>query len=485
MSVTTFNLDPVDLPSVIRVIRGWPQADRYPPLELRRVEIARDAYRRLGEVIRQLAPEAREVLIVQDDTPMCRAGGDLKRTVAEELTGAGFDVAICELAGGSDGSLHAEFDRLDEVIEWLRPGVPVAALGSGTVCDLAKHACFTHQERTGDQLPLVFCPTALSVLAYSARMAVIAKNGVKRTWPSRLPDALVFDLAALAEAPRHLTLAGFGDLTPLFTSFADWQLADSLGLAEFFEPSLRILKDVRASFAQTAALLRAESSQGLEMLAKMSILGGLSATLADESAPLSGYEHVTGHMLDMGAEHFGRALADHGAQVAVALIPHAIAFDILAHELDPGCIDLERCYPSAEHMKVVVRDTFAEIDPSGQMAEECWSDYSTKLETWHGARDRFAALLANWSRERERLLGLLTPPEEVVRILAAAGVPLRFADLEPPVGEEEGRWAFEHAHLMRKRFSAGDLYYLLGWFDVGLTDRVFARRDELIAAVGA
>jgi hypothetical protein len=66
------NLDHVDLPSVIRVIRGWPQADRYPPLELRRVEIARDAYGRLGEVIRQLAPEAREVLIVQDDTPMCR-----------------------------------------------------------------------------------------------------------------------------------------------------------------------------------------------------------------------------------------------------------------------------------------------------------------------------------------------------------------------------------------------------------------------------
>jgi hypothetical protein len=42
--------------------------------------------------------------------------------VAEALTGAGFDVAVCELAGGSDGSLHAGLDRLDEVIEWLRPG---------------------------------------------------------------------------------------------------------------------------------------------------------------------------------------------------------------------------------------------------------------------------------------------------------------------------------------------------------------------------
>ena len=35
---------------------------------------------------------------------------------------------------------------------------------------------------------------------------------------------------------------------------------------------------------------------------------------------------------------------------------------------------------SAQHMEAVVRDTFAEIDPSGRMAEECWSDYAVKLE---------------------------------------------------------------------------------------------------------
>ena len=112
--------------------------------------------------------------------------------------------------------LHAEFERLNEVTARLQPGVPAIALGSGTVTDLAKHACFTYQERTGEQLPLVLsAPPLISVLAYSARMAVIAKDGVKRTWPSRLSDALVFDLAALAEAPRHLTLGRFlGDLAP-------------------------------------------------------------------------------------------------------------------------------------------------------------------------------------------------------------------------------------------------------------------------------
>jgi glycerol-1-phosphate dehydrogenase [NAD(P)+] len=485
VSGTRFELDPTDLPRLLQAVRGWPGAEEYPPLELGRVIVATEAFAQLGEIVSELAPEARSVLIVQDDTPISRAGGDLKRGVAEVLVSADFEVDVCELKGGADGSLHADFDRLEEVIEHLAPAVPVIALGSGTVTDLVKHACFTYQERTGERLALVFCPTAISVLAFSARMAVIAKDGVKRTWPSRLSDALVFDLDALADAPRHLTLAGFGDLAPMFTSFADWRLGEALGLARFFEPSMRIVEDVRVNFPEVAALLGGGEPEGLEMLAKMNVLGGLSATLADESAPLSGYEHVTGHMLDMGSEHFDRALADHGAQVAVALIPHAIAFDLLVAELDPDRVDLDRCYPSAQEMEKVVRDTFAEIDPSGQMADECWSDYSSKLEAWHKARERFEAFLGEWPRQRERLRDLLTPPEEAVRMLAAAGAPLRFSELQPPVSEQEGRWAFEHAHLMRKRFSAGDLYYLLGWLDEGFGDRVFARRDELVDAASA
>jgi glycerol-1-phosphate dehydrogenase [NAD(P)+] len=485
VSAARFELDPTDLDGLLRTVRGWPGADEYPPLELRRVLVSADAFDRLGEVVAELDPEARAVLVVQDDTPMSRSGQDLKRAVAEVLVAANFGVDVCQLEGGADGTLHADFERLDVVIEHLRGGVPVIAVGSGTVTDLAKHACFTHEQRTGEHLPLVFCPTAISVLAFSARMAVIAKDGVKRTWPSRLSEALVFDLEALAAAPRHMTLAGFGDLAPMFTSFADWRLGEELGLARFFEPSVRIMADVSANFARAAELLRSDVPEGLELLAKMNVLGGLSATLADESAPLSGYEHVTGHMLDMGSEHFGRALADHGAQVAVALIPHAVAFEILVDELDPGNVRLDCCYPPAAEMERVVHDTFAEIDPTGQMARECWSDYRVKLEAWREARPRFEVFLADWERERDRLRELMTPPEEAVATLAAAGAPLRFDELEPPVSEEEGRWAFEHAHLMRKRFSAGDLYYLLGWLDRGFADRVFARRDELVSAAGA
>jgi glycerol-1-phosphate dehydrogenase [NAD(P)+] len=468
---------------VLDTIRAWPGADRFPDFELRRVEIGPDAFERLPDVLRQFAPGAEEVIVVQDPQPMRRGADELKPWLERQLEAAGLDVDVVELQPGRDGEVHADFEQLERVQSQLRSGVPVVALGSGTVTDVAKHACFRHQAEHDEHLWLVLCPTAVSVLAFTARMAVIAKDGVKRTWPSRLGDALLFDLETLRAAPHRMTLAGFGDLAPVYTSFADWRLGEMLGMATVSRPSYELLADVRANLPEAAPEVREGTAAGLETLAKMNVLGGLSATLAGESAPLSGYEHVTGHMLDMGASHFGRGLALHGAQVGVAVLPHAIAYHILLDELDPDEVDIERCYPDPEAMQRRVRDTFCEIDPSGRMADECWSDYARKLEAWYEARGAFERLLAEWPERRAELDRLLTEPADLVGVLAAAGHPLRFPDLDLPIPEHEARWAFDNAYLMRKRFSVGDLYFFLGWLYAGFTDRVFGRRDELVAAL--
>jgi glycerol-1-phosphate dehydrogenase [NAD(P)+] len=423
------------------------------------------------------------VIVVQDPEPIRRGADELKPWLERRLQAAELDVDVVELQPGRDGEVRADFEQLERVQSGLRSGVPVVALGSGTVTDIAKHACYRHEEQHGERLPLVFCPTALSVLAYTARMAVIAKDGVKRTWPSRLSDALLFDLETLQGAPHRMTLAGFGDLAPISTSFADWRLAEMLGMATVSPASYELLADVRTNLPDAAPEVRDGSVAGLEALAKMNVLGGLSATLADESAPLSGYEHVIGHMLDMAAGHFGRGLALHGAQVGTAVLPHAVAYRMLLDELDPAEVDIERCYPDPEAMQRRVRATFSAIDPSGRMADECWSDYATKLEAWHEARGTFERLLADWPQRRAQLDRLLTDPEELVGLLAAAGHPIRFGDLDPPIPEDQARWAFDNASLMRKRFSVGDLYFFLGWLDARFTERVFARRDELVAAV--
>lgn len=476
--------DPTDMAGLLSAARKWPDADRLPSIELEQVIIEQGGVERLPEVLDDLCLDGRrETIVVCDDTAMTRLGRPLKPGIRALLRRAGWIAESVELRGGEE-DVHATFEAVQAVKSRLRPGVPVIAIGSGTIIDIAKHACFCYaEERGAEPLSLVFFPTADSVLAFATSMAVVSQAGVKRTWPSRLPNVLVMDLETLAEAPSRMTMGGIGDLCPVFTSFADWHLGDVLGLASTCPASWNVLEDVRSHLGLCASELGAGSKLGLELLSKLIVLGGLSATFAGDSAPLSGYEHVTGHMLDMAAEHFGRGIAIHGSQVAVALIPHAIAYEHLLERLDPSRVELDACYPSPGEMEEQVKSTFIELDPSGAMGAECWGDYSTKLQAWQHARPRFESLLDEWSSQRQVLAKLASPARKIVETLAIAGHPLRFDELDPAISEAEARWGFEHAHLMRKRFSAGDLLFYLGWLDERFTARVFERMHELVADV--
>ena len=110
--------------------------------------------------------------------------------------------------------------------------MPVVSVGSGTVTDVAKHAVFLHDE-LHDRLPLVFIATANTMVAYTARMAVIAKHGVKRTHKSRLADTLIMDTTILRDAPPESGLAGIGDAAAMYVSFGDWWLGKRFGLGNY------------------------------------------------------------------------------------------------------------------------------------------------------------------------------------------------------------------------------------------------------------
>ncbi len=478
-----FKYDPEDMAEIGRKIKRWVDYDQVPQIELKTTIIGEDAILTLPKVLHDLAPDGNgEVVLVMDKTPMTRAGVSLKPMVTKMLADAGFEVHIVELAGDQDGVVHPDFHEVEIVKNNLRPGVLVSTVGSGVISDITKHACFLFDQEHPDQphIPLVFCQTANSVPAYASRMAIISKDGVKRTWPSRLSDVLIQDVKTLCEAPLEYSLGGIGDMCAMFPAFADWYLGNYFGLNNYFQGSWNILEDVKSLMFPYAVEIGNRTPLGMEVLAKVLTLGGLTMTYARESAPLSGFEHVVSHMLDMGAPHFGRRIANHGSQVGIAAIPALIGLGWLIDNLDPKQIDIDKCYPSMEQMEKRVKDTFAEHDPSGAMGAECWNDYRQKLAGWHKARPRFEAFLADWDNQKARLESLITRAEVYVKALASAGHPLYFEELNVSVPESQARWAYHNAHLMRKRFSSGDLINFLGWFDAAWTDRVFARMHELV-----
>jgi len=475
-----FHLDPTDMKSVNRVFASQEKPGGATKLELKRVEAGADALNTLPMMIRTITVHNSPlVLLVQDRRPFVREGVDLKPFVRSQLEHAGFDVEVLEV-GDAHGYLHSDFAEVEQIRPHLRGDRTAIALGSGKICDVTKHACYEHEQATGEHIPFIVIQTANSVIAFGSGMATISKDGVKRTWPSRLPDALLLDAHILRDAPFEYTVGGVGDLSVVAVSFGDWVLGAELDMATYVPVSFDVLQDVRDLLFSQAPAFASRSLEGMVTLAKLGVLGGFAMTLAHQSSPMSGYEHVMSHMLDMSAEHFGRAVASHGCQCGLSTIVCAIAWQKLLTEFQPEQVNIEACFPSNKQMEQRIRATFDEIDPTGAMSDECWQSYRKKLEKWQNARARFEAFLQDWSQERVRLSELLGLPETIVQGLTRAHHPLYYEELG--IAEEQVRWAFKNGHLMRDRFSIADLLNYTGLLDDRFVEDVFTQMHKLVSA---
>ncbi|HEU4492592.1 MAG TPA: iron-containing alcohol dehydrogenase [Rubrobacteraceae bacterium] len=436
-----------------------------------RIEIGADTLSLLPEVVSELARAGHEapprVVLVTDATPMRRGEGDPKAE-AERLLAGRFEVSRVVLGEGR-GRLHADEEALSEARAAVAGADCVVVVGSGTVTDVCKEA-------TVDGPPLVVVQTAASVNAFSDDVSVLLKRGTKRTVATRWPDALLVDLATLADAPPAMNLAGFGDIVSMWTAPADWYLASAVGMDDSYHPApVEMLYKGGRELLDGAAALRRGDPEALDRLARVLTLSGITLGIAGKTAPLSGTEHLVSHLIDMAAEQSRSPVAFHGAQVAVASVPVAAAWQVFLTEFDPSTLDPERLFPEESTSEPLVRDAFATIDPSGGVGEECWNDYAKKLALWRRSRGRVERFFGEWSEHRARMREMVLPPERLAGALREAGASARFGELDPPVAPEVARWALANCHLMRNRFTLADLLFLAGVWDEAFIERILER----------
>jgi glycerol-1-phosphate dehydrogenase [NAD(P)+] len=456
----------------IQQIPGYPAGEEMP---IREMVFESGAIFRLPALLERAGARVdRPLMVIMDQTPMKRENDDLKSLLLARLREAGWQVEPIWLEPDSTGQVHTDLLQIGRVKSRLPSGAAVLSIGSGTVTDIAKHACHTYQqEHSSPPLPFLVYQTANSVSAYTSNMAPVFVDGVKRTLPSRYADVLVCDLETLRDAPQPMTVAGVGDLLAAFSSYADWRLASWLGLdltyTEFAQTLMGPLDEI---FLAHAAAIREGTLEGMAGLAKMIALGGLAMSLSHATAPLSGFEHVISHVLDLIAEAAQRPLAQHGTQVALATLLATEAYRVFFAEFEPAEINVEQCYPTEAQMWARIETAFHWLDPSGRVAAECWADYRPKLEAWHAHRREFEMFLREWPALHPKLRALTRPPELAARILQEVESPLRFSELTPPPAEAEVKFAFLNAPLIRRRLTLGDLFIFLNWNQETLWARV-------------
>jgi glycerol-1-phosphate dehydrogenase [NAD(P)+] len=301
-------------------------------------------------------------------------------------------------------------------------------------------------------------------------------DGVKRTLDSRYPDALVCDLETLRDAPHEMTSGGVGDMLAVYVSFPDWSLAHRLGMdPDYTELAKNLIGPLHELLLAHAEGIRTGDLESVSTLAKIIALGGLAMSLSHVTTPMSGFEHVLSHVLDLQAEVAGLPLAVHGSQVALATLAGAEMYTQFLAEFDPARLNLDDCYPGADAMQERIERAFGSVDPSGRAAAECWADYRLKLENWKAQRAAFQEALNDWDSIKSRLMAETRDPSVIALILERSGAPTRWSQLEPPISQERARFAFLHAAQMRKRFTLGDLMIFTSWDREGLWDEVWAR----------
>lgn len=462
----------LDLTSLQNELAVAEDAAALRPLGLRRVVVGDDAIAELPEAIYRLAPAAgAPIAVVADGTPIRRRGRDVKDVIAALLS----DFAVLRATvPESNGVVYADAATLDAVCAEVSGSTCIVSVGSGTVTDIAKCAA------SRLDIPLVAVQTAASVNGFADDQSVLLRGGVKRTVPSQWPDSLFIDLATLAEAPRAMNAAGFGDLLAMFTAPADWYLAAAVGADSRYSPTVVGLSHRNSGvLLELAPMIATGERDALRILAVLLTLTGISIGVAGGTACSSGMEHIVSHLIEMRAHAVGEPTPLHGAAVGVATIVASVLWHRLRQRVGQrGFQGITIAEP--EVMRARVSKAFESLDPGGRMGRECWTELEQKLCVLESLPNHREELEHGWYEHERVLDSLLRDPRELAMALRTAGAPTRFSELCPPVAPDVVRWVLETCHLVRNRFTIVDLAFGFGEWE---PEDIEAVLDET-AAVG-
>lgn len=473
---------PLELSDLTRLdkIRGvLAERGRFGSLDIDQLVIDEDALdglvdaveRQLRRAGRAAGPHTR-VDVLADPVLIRRDGQDLKAMVADRLS-ARFDVRRVTIDDGHP-TLHADEAMLDRAAAAVAGADCVVSVGGGTITDIGKVAAMRASVAAH-----VVVQTAASVDGFTDNVSVVLQNGVKRTIPSRWPDAVLTDCRTIADAPHALNAAGFGELLSMFSAPGDWFLAERCGQDDTFSPVLiDLLALCGEGVADWAVEVGRRSVSGVRRLASALAMRGIVTGVGGTSASLSGMEHLVSHMLDIHHAERGEPTGLHGAQVGVASVVAAAAWEVFCERMTETPLDPARLFGNADGLQDRAKTAFATLDPSGRIGAECGKHYRQKLAKWHDNRAAVTAFFDDWPANRDRHDALVLDSGTIAACLHRARAPMRAGDLDPAPGGELLRWAVANCQFMRERFTVADLLTFAGWWDDAGVTRVLDRVER-------
>lgn len=343
-------------------------------------------------------------------------------------------------------AFEATQERADEVAEAGQEVDGYIAIGSGTLCDLAKDAGSKQRK------PVLLYPTAASMNGYTSAIVALKVRGLKRTLPCTPALGVFADPDVVATAPQAMAAAGVADFLSKCSSAADWRACHLLRGGYYCDRPREFNDGIQERLFREAKTIGAGDPAGIHLVMEALLLSGFGMVIAGSSAPASGGEHLISHYLDMKHALYNTGQDLHGAQVGVATI-YTLGLWERILQLDPESLDGEalwRAQTDEARIEAAIASDWGETVGAEVRAQ------------WHEKRlDREAflaeieALKSQLPRLRDEARKELQPAATVAACIQAAGGPITAEELRVSTAEYENGQA--RARYLRNRFTVLDL----------------------------
>ncbi|MFX0061258.1 MAG: iron-containing alcohol dehydrogenase [Candidatus Hermodarchaeota archaeon] len=207
----------------------------------------------------------------------------------------------------------------EEIIREIRQSDGVIVVGGGRIIDFCKVIC-----SLADHSPYISVPTAASHDGFSSPyVGFLLRRQIKQEkipYEPQSPLGIIGDTWLISQAPYKMLSSGAADTLAKFTAVKDWKLANK-HTGEPFNEYASTFGQLSASIVEKSSKRIGQGDEQAHRLVVKSLVGsGVAMSIAGNSRPASGSEHLISHQLDVMSNEQGLKPGPHGAQVGLASI---------------------------------------------------------------------------------------------------------------------------------------------------------------------
>ena len=205
-------------------------------------------------------------------------------------------------------------EAIETVTNHLNNTDLIVGIGSGVIQDLCKYVSFQNK------IPYIIVATAPSMDGYASNGAAMITGGMKVTYSTGLPLAIIADTEVLKNAPIDMIKAGYGDIIGKYSALNDWKLSHLINNEYFCEYIYNLTYNQIERTLKLADGILKRNEQSIKTLMEALVIIGILMSFATSSRPASGSEHHLSHFFEITGIVDNAPYFPHGIDVAYSTV---------------------------------------------------------------------------------------------------------------------------------------------------------------------